>query len=246
MAGFGHLAAEELSKPVMDMLEGHQTLLNRWPCPWDPLEISLNLAPDDMPPAVLDDWLDKVYEINAPDDTGDETGASRKLARFARWEFYPKSTMGSRGKITRMHSLAGLWVKHVAGCAQGLDLASHLVAPDKTVSLSPMEPSRAREILSAMALCLFKGLSRPLPVTAKTGLAYAHALLSQEEGKAKAEALKAYQGDGYKFGGELAYDPCLQRAYPRFDDLWQAHDNDFVFLCQTLYAPLVMALEEEE
>ncbi|HKK90509.1 MAG TPA: exodeoxyribonuclease V subunit gamma, partial [Desulfobacteraceae bacterium] len=136
MAGFGHLAAEELSKPVMDMLEGHQTLLNRWPCPRDPLEISLNLAPDEMPPAVLDDWLDKVYEINAPDDTGDETGASRDLARFARWEFYPKSTMGSRGKITRMHSLAGLWVKHVAGCAQGVDLASHLVTPDKTMSLS--------------------------------------------------------------------------------------------------------------
>jgi exodeoxyribonuclease V gamma subunit len=113
------------------------------------------------------------------------------------------------------------------------------------VSLPPMEPSRAKEILSAMVLCLFRGLSRPLPVTAKTGLAYAHARMSKDEDQAKAAAAKAYEGDGYNFGGELAYDPCLQRTYPGFEDLWQVHDNQFVSLCQTLYEPLVLALEPD-
>jgi exodeoxyribonuclease V gamma subunit len=242
MAEFGHLAAKELSKPVMDMLKGHQALLNQWPCPCDPMEITLDLARDDMPPVVLNDWLDKVYEINTPDEIGD----SKDLVRFARWEFYPLSVMGSKGTVTRMHSLAGLWVKHAVGCAQGIHLASHLVAPDGTVSLAPMAQSSAKKILTDMVFCLFKGLSWPLPVTAKTGLAYAHALIAKDEDSAKAEASKAYQGDGYKFGGELKNDPYLRRAYPRFEDLWQAHDNRFVFLCKTLYKPLVAALGKEE
>ncbi len=241
MAGFGHLAADELSKPVMDMLKGHQALLEQWPCLCDPMEISLRIAPDNMPPVVLDDWLDMVYEINTPDGAG----GSKDLARFARWEFYPLSVMGSRGNITRMHSLAGLWVKHVAGCARGLALASHLVAPDATVSLSPMAQPRAGKILTDMVSCLFNGLRLPLPVTAKTGLTYAHALISKDADEAKAEALKTYQGDGFR-SGELDYDPYLQRAYPGFEDLWQARDNHFVFLCQTLYQPLVEALEKEE
>lgn len=241
MAGFGRLAAEALSKPVMDMLDSHYTLLDQWPCPRDPMEISLNMSCDEMLPAVLDDWLDKVYEINAPD----ASGPSRNPARFARWEFYPLPVMGNKGKINRMHSLAGLWVKHTAGCAQGVDLASHLVAPDGTVSLLPMAQSLARKILTDMISCLFRGLSWPLPVTAKTGLAYAHALMSKDEETAKAEASKAYQGDGYRLG-ERDYDPYLQRAYPGFEDLWQACDNHFVFLCQTLYNPLVEVLEKEE
>ncbi|MCF8075800.1 MAG: exodeoxyribonuclease V subunit gamma, partial [Desulfotignum sp.] len=255
MAGFGRLAAEDLAAPVMDMLNSHQALLDRWPCACDPMEISLTIASEEMPPVVLDDWLDKVYEIHTSGGTGadcgngtggnigDGAGPSGGPARFARWEFYPKSIMGSKAKISLLHPLAGLWVKHVAGCARGIDLASHLVAPDKTVSLLPMEPSRAREILSAMSLCLFRGLRRSLPVTARTGLAYAHARMSKEEDQAKAAAARAYEGDGYNFGGELAYDPCLQSAYPGFENLWQAHDHQFVSLCQTLYEPLVLALD---
>ncbi len=241
MAGFGRLAAQELAEPVMHMLQGHQVLVDQWPCPCDPMEITLHIAPDDMPPAVLDDWLDKIHTINAPG----EINEYKDMARCARWEFYPLSIMGDTGDITRLHSLAGLWVKHVAGCAQGISLASHLVAPDKTVSLSPLTQSLARKTLSEMVLCLYKGLRWPLPVTAKTGLAYTHTLLSKDEDQARAEALKTYQGSDFR-PGELNYDPYLQRAYPRFADVWQFQDNLFVSLCQTLYTPLVAALKEEE
>lgn len=97
-----------------------------------------------------------------------------------------------------------------------------------------------------MVFYLFKGLSRPLPVTAKTGLAYVHGMMTKnDEDKAKAEAAKIYEGDGYNSNGELGYDAYLRRAYPGFDDLWQAYDNQFVSLCQTLYEPLVSALEKE-
>ncbi len=240
MAGFGNLAADELSGPVMDMLEGHNALLDRWPCPCDPLEISLNIEADEMPAAFLDDWLDNVYEVDDPEKEGGTNG----LARFARWEFYPKSVMEKKGKVNRIHSLAGIWVKHVAGCAQGINLTSHLVAPDGIVSFSPMAQSRAKKKFEAMVICLYKGLSRPLPVTAKTGLAYAHVLMTKDDDKAKADAKKTYEGSDWS-AGELKYDLYLQRVYPGFEDLWQAQDNHFVFLCQTLYEPLVSALEKE-
>ncbi|MBM9535941.1 exodeoxyribonuclease V subunit gamma [Desulfobulbus alkaliphilus] len=243
MAGFGHLAAQKLMESVLDMLQGHQVLLDQWPCPCDPMEIAQPIAPEDMPSVALDDWLDKVHEVNAPDATGECTDS----VRFARWEFYSLPIMDNNtGKIIRLHSLAGLWVKHVAGCAQGIRLASHLVAPGGTVSLAPMGQSLARHILTDMVVCLCSGLRWPLPVTAKTGLAYTHALLSQDEDRAKATASRVYEGDGFNSGGELAHDPCLQRAYPTFTDLWQARDNHFAALCQILYTPLLQALEKEE
>lgn len=242
MAGFGELAAAELSGPVIHMLERHRTLLDQWPWACDPLEISMKIESDEMPAGFLEDWLDNVYEVREPEKRGDST----RCPRYARWEFYPKSIMGSKGKIDKPHSLAGLWVKHVAGCAQGLYLASRLVAPDGTAELPPIAPARACKLLEEMVVCLFKGLCLPLPVTAKTGLAYTRALrATNDKGKARAEAAKAYEGDGYNSNGELGYDAYLSRAYPGFDDLWRAHDNRFVALCQTLYEPLVSALEKE-
>ena len=241
MAGFGHLAADELSKPVINMLTGHQTLLEKWSCPCDPIEISLNIDADETPATFLDDWLDKIHEVNDSKNMGD----SDVLTRFARWEFYPKSIMGSNGKVSRIHSLSGLWVKHVAACARGLDISSHLVAPDGIVCFSPIAKAVSQKVLNAMVSCLFQGLRLPLPVTAKTGLAYVHALGTKDEKKAKADAAKAYEGGDFGLSGELSYDAYLRRAYPTFEDLWQAHDNFFVSLSQTLYAPLISALEKE-
>lgn len=241
MAGFGDLAADELSTPVIDMLEGHQALLDKWSSPCDPMEISMNIEPDEMPAVLVDDWLDKVYEISDPARIDDENDR----ARFARWEFYPKPIMDKKGNVIRIHSLAALWVKHVSGCAQGIHLASHLVAPDGIASLSFMAQSRARKILETIILCLYKGLRQPLPVTVKSGLAYTQALITKDAEKARTAAARAYEGDGYNSEGELGYDPYLRRVYSKFEDLWQANDNQFVSLCQALYEPLVSALEEE-
>lgn len=241
MAGFGSLAADELSKPVINMLAGHHNLLERWSCPCDAMEICLNIDADGMQTVVLDDWLDNVYESNAPGKRAD----SGDLSRFARWQFYPKSIMGSKGKVSRLHSLSGLWVMHLAGCAQGFDLTSHLVSPDGIGRFFPIEKSQAQKILNDMVSCLLQGLRQPLPVTAKTGLAYACTLRTKDEDKARADAEKAYEGGGYGASGELGYDVYLKRAYPGFEALWSASDNFFVSLCKILYEPLVLAQEKE-
>jgi exodeoxyribonuclease V gamma subunit len=153
--------------------------------------------------------------------------------------------MDKGGKLFRLYSLVPLWVKHLSGCAQGMDLASHLVAPDGVATLKPLEKTRAKKILMTLIGQWWEGLTHPLPVTAKTGITYADILKAKDGEKAKSEALKTYEGDGFRSHGELGYDRYLKRAYPEFDDLWQAHDNSFITLCETLYEPLVCALREE-
>ncbi len=240
MAGFGGLAAEELARPVMDMVARHRELLAQWPQGCDPMEITLSLDPEDCLATCLDDWLDRVHES---DSTG---GSGTSCARYGRWEFYPKSIMDKGGRVARLHSLVGLWVRHVAAAAQGRDLESALVAPDGIVSFAPLSRDRGLALLLTMIRAWKQGMTRPLPVTARTGLAYAHNLVAKDGEAAQKAAQSAYEGDGFLFTGELGYDPCLQRSYPEFEDLWQANDNQFSTLSTALYAPLVDAVLNEE
>ncbi|MBI9088824.1 MAG: exodeoxyribonuclease V subunit gamma [Desulfobacterium sp.] len=235
MAGFGTLAAKELKQPIVSMVHHHHDLCAQWPRECDPMEISIPLDPGISPAACLDDWLDRLHETDAPD----------ALARFGRWDFYPRPIMDKGGKLFRLYSLVPLWVSHLAGCAQGMDLASHLVAPDGVATLGPLDKTTAGKLLRTIIVLWGEGLTYPLPVTAKTGITYVDVLKTKDGEKAKLEALKTYEGDGFRVHGELGYDRYLQRAYPAFDDLWQARDNRFVSLCETLYEPLVGALRQE-
>ncbi len=235
MAGFGKLAAKELKQPIVSMVNHHHALCSQWPLECDPMEISIALDPDPSPAFRLDDWLDRLHETDAPDAP----------ARFGRWEFYPKSIMDKGGNLFRLYSLVPLWVRHLSGCAQGMDIASHLVAPDGVATLAPLEKTRARQILMTIIALWREGLNQPLPVTAKTGITYVNILKTKDGEKAMLEALKSYEGDGFRSHGDLGYSLYLQRAYPSFDALWQAMDNRFPTLCETLYGPLVKALREE-
>jgi len=112
-------------------------------------------------------------------------------------------------------------------------------------ALAPLESTSAKQILLAIIALWREGLNKPLPVTAKTGITYVDILKVKDGEKARREAQKTYEGDGFRFHGDLGYSLYLQRVYPSFDALWQAMDNRFPMLCDTLYRPLVKALREE-
>lgn len=235
MAGFGRLAAQQLAEPALSMLKHHQALSSKWPLKRDPLEISIPLDPERSSVTPLDDWLDRIHQTDSPD----------ALPRFGRWEFYPKPILDKKGNVSRLYCLVPLWIRHVSGCAQGMDLAGFLIAPDGMASLAPLEQTKAREILMTLIELFWTGLTRPLPVTAKTGITYVDTLMTKDAQTAKSKALRTYEGDGFQSQGELGYDPYLQRAFPDFDALWQARDNSFERLSQTLYEPLVNAVKKE-
>ena len=153
--------------------------------------------------------------------------------------------------MIRPHILLGLWVSHLAGSAMGLALSSFLVAPDARVGFDPMAPAAAGQILQTLAEACFDGFCRPLPVAARTGMAFLEALSKVRENesddqilsRAKEAARKAYDGDGFNSPGEKGYCPYLRRSFSDFTSLWQAAENCFQRLSHELYSPMIAAIK---
>ncbi len=242
LGGFGEMAAAQLIRPVEQMLACHHTLLGRFALRCDTVEIDLAVQLPDCDCNcgcdAVQDWLADLYRVDAGSSEG-----------HARWEFYPDAVLDKNGKqVARLSSLISPWVKHLAGCAQGLNLTSYLVAPDALIRLPRLGRDAARQWLDIIIAHWWSGLQQPLPVTGKTALAYQQVLQSDPDGdpdKAVAAARNAYQGNGFNSFGELGYSIYLKRAYPDFEDLRQAEDNRFTALAEALYAPLVQSHEIE-
>lgn len=244
LSGFGELSAAQLVEPVQHMLKQHHDLGVHWVSVTEVVEIRLPVRLPGCAGEVLEDWLDGLRR--AVTDPPEASASST----YARWEFYPLTMMDKKGNVARRYALISLWVKHLAGCAQGLALTSYLIAPDGRAELPPVDRKIAQAWLTEIVDQWWLGLQLPLPVTAKTALAYLAVLLSSNrEGlqqKAQAAARMAYQGDGYNHPGELGYGDgtYLKRCYPDFETLWNAEDNHFDELAWKLYAPLVNSLEK--
>ena len=227
------------------MLKYHHRLAEDYPHACPPAEIRFPIRIDGCHWEVLEDWLDGLRM------KGPEISTSTKYTDCARWEFYPNEILDNKGRISRPDSLAGLWVKHLAGCARGMVLTSILVAPDGLAELPALHPEKAGEWLDKIVKFWWQGLQQPLPVTAKTALAYLKLLfLSDGEGvleKAREAARKAYEGDGYHFEGELGYGDgvYLKRCYPDFDTLWQAEQCHFKTLAKRNYGPLMATIQTD-
>jgi exodeoxyribonuclease V gamma subunit len=232
--GFGEMAAAQLAKPVERMLAYHNGLREKFPYRAKPVEIGLDVELDDGGCDAVEDWLDGLYRA-------DRAAQTSESESYARWEFYPNAILDNRGRFSRLDRLIGPWVNHLAGCAQGLGLTSYLVAPDGLVELPPLGRDPACKWLAEIVTHWWSSLQQPLPVTAKTALAYLRVLHSEpkhDEQKAVEAARQAYQGDGRNALGELGYSPYLKRIYADFETLWQTGDNRFATLAEVLYKPL--------
>jgi exodeoxyribonuclease V gamma subunit len=247
--GFGDLAVAKLTEPVLRMIRYHHNLCNQWPDTAGAMEIRLSarnqgriensLSFTDL---YLEDWLDGLRRT--------ESGES---GQYARWEFYCDTIMES-GKISRLAALVGSWVKHLAGCAQGLSLTSYLVAPDGVAELRTLDQGCTEKWLDEIRVHWESGLIRPLPVTAKTALAYLAVMHSDDPKtgpemkaqKAVDAARMAYQGNGFNSSGELGYSRYLARTYPDFAAVWQSDGIQFKQLATALYAPLLQAIRIHE
>jgi exodeoxyribonuclease V gamma subunit len=237
-AGLGEMAAEQLTDGALTLLEQHASLAARWPQAIAPREIVLELAPGDGGPRILEDWLDGLH--------ASRTGENAPAVNAARWEFYPLPIFDARkSEVERPQSLIGLWVRHLAGCAAGLELTSFLVAADGCARLKPLARDTAGELIEALVKHWRRGLRAPLPVAARTALAWVRAGEGGDDpGKILAVSRRAYEGDGFHNSGEAGYSPSLARAFPDFESLWQAEGNRFAALARDLYAPLVAACRE--
>jgi exodeoxyribonuclease V gamma subunit len=245
MHGFGELASKSLMDPVLSMLARHRVLEKQWPHEAPASEIVIPAGIDPCGIECIEDWLDGLRQA------GPEPSGSAAPVPFARWEFYHQTILDTRGRVARPHSLIGLWVRHLAGCALGLGLTSYLVTPDHRASLGPLDREMAGEQLSHIMGLWWQGLHRPLPVTAKTAMAYLREWLADTGDKSPEErndrgreaARKAYEGDGFRSLGEIGYNPYSAKTFPNFNALWEAENNRFAKLAMSLYKPLITAID---
>ena len=244
LAAFGEMAAAELAEPVQVMLLQHYDLKKEWPHKAEAKEIALPVSLTGCGCDTLEDWLDGLRTTAPSDDT--------PPMACARWEFYPINILDKKGRVSRMHSLTALWVKHLAGCASGLLLTSYLVAPDGKAALAPVEKTTALKWLTVIINHWWEGQKKPLSVTAKTALAFLKEIGSGnpkdtpeiKENKAIQAARKVYEGDGFNSNGELGYSTYLARVYPGFEILWNQDDNLFRELSESLYGPMISHVQK--
>ncbi|MBT8339372.1 MAG: exodeoxyribonuclease V subunit gamma [Desulfatitalea sp.] len=242
MHGFGERAAAQLAGPVEQLLAYHLRLCAQFPEKVKPVEIDLAVELNHCGCDAVQDWLVNLHRT-------DRAAAASTSESYGRWEFYPVTILDKGRRFVRINSLISAWVCHLAGCAQGLDLTSFLVAPDGLIKLPPLGRDPARKWIDTIIAHWWFGLRQPLPVTAKTALAYLRVLHADpgiDPEKALNAARNAYQGNGYNAFGELGYSLYLQRIFPDFETLWQAEDNRFTTLAQALYAPMVQSYVQEQ
>lgn len=245
--GFGPLWGEKIEEPVLQMLKRHHRLVQDNPHISPPVEIRFPIEIQECHCNALEDWLDGLRTRQPL------TSNSKGISNYTRWTFYPMDILDSKNRIVRPESMVDLWVSHLAGCAQIMDLTSILIAPDGLAKLPPLRPDEAKAYLTEIAAFWWQSLHRPMPVTAKTALAYLKVLSANKdkEGdsstKAMEAARKAYEGDGYHYMGELGYNDgiYLKRCFPDFKALRQTDNDGFITLANRIYEPLVATIQAD-
>jgi exodeoxyribonuclease V gamma subunit len=224
LGGFADLAQTGYARPAWDAYRRAVAVFECWPeAAAQPREIRYEAVLADGSRAVVEDWL--------PGLRGDGQG------RWALIDIRPQ-TLADPDGVAKWHNLVGLWARHLAACAMGLDLTAIQVGSDRGWMLPPLPEDRARAWLDEVLAARRQGLRQPLPLPCRTGFAWVSE--GSDPDRAAALARTVYEG-GFNRLGERDRDPYLARAFPCFDDLWGRTD-DLAHWARHLYGPLLDTL----
>jgi exodeoxyribonuclease V gamma subunit len=162
---------------------------------------------------------------NTPNEAGNQPAPIACLQLMARPGAVYQGKKGA--EQVRGHVLVSLWVRHLAGCASGLNLISVLVGVDGEVVLPPLPPKSAHAALARLVRAYAQAWGQPLQVACKTAFAYLQAqaanaqLPPDKPPKDPHEAAKAEfeTQPGRGFPGEWEQSAYLQRAFSSYADV---------------------------
>jgi len=97
---------------------------------------------------------------------------------------------------------------HLAACAAGHPLTTHLQGQDGRLTLPPLGRDAARENLDRIGHAWHQALCEPLPIACATAFAW---LKGEEKDNGEYEARKAFES-GFMHTGEQEKEPALARA----------------------------------
>jgi exodeoxyribonuclease V gamma subunit len=222
LGGFAKAFYTTLTNPVKKAWDNYQTLLLDWPNAREAHVITLQLQPKEGPSAELTGELSQLRQ-------------HRDHEKLALVYLTVQSLIPKEG--IKYHNLMKYWVLHLAACAEGRELETHVAAADGILKIKPLGQAEASGHLQTLLYAVYQGMRNPLPVACKTAFAWL-AARKDRSGKETKEAQACYEGSDWK-DGEVAYDPYLARFFPTFEELRQADsDIGFEFWTETLYGPI--------
>lgn len=216
LGAYAERALRDIVSPAASTLRHLEHLQIDWqPLP-EPLELQLTLSGGGQA-VMLEDWVG---------------GLCRRVSGQGLALILSSPQAISDKGAPRWHRLVRAWLDHLAVSASGYSLTTFLVGPDTSACIGPMAAERAQDLLNQIFEYYLQALEAPAPLACRTGLA----LLCAPENRDPVEAAaNAYVGSDRQ-PGESTTDRYLKRAWPEFDELYQAGLEQWA---QALYQPLI-------
>jgi len=136
-----------------------------------------------------------------------------------------KLTSGTRAPSVVVDKLVTAWVRMLVTSACGLPVVGVVVGRDARVTMQPLPQAEAETQLATLLQTWAQGMTEPLPLPCKTGLAWV---------AGATDVQTVYEGSPQR-SGEVQ-DACLARQYPDFEAL--TADTRFADLAQVVLAPM--------
>ena len=211
LAPFDEGSRDSLLMPLSQPLEQYFALLADSGAPQPQQEIRLSAGP-----LQLEDWL--------TDLRGSAANAQRLVLHT--------------GKLKeRFDKLTRDWTLHLAACAAGHPLNTHIQGQDGRITLPHLNRSDAQHCLDQLGHAWQQALCEPLPIACATAFAW---LKGEEKDNGDNEARKVFES-GFMHTGEQDKEPAIARAWADFDSMLAARHGDdsaFAYWTEQLYAPL--------
>ncbi|MGZ8249312.1 exodeoxyribonuclease V subunit gamma [Methylomagnum sp.] len=221
LASFAEPAQADFSTPAWAAYEYAARVFAEWPDVVEtPGEIRLDYSPAADVTLQVEDWLPGL----------------RRNGRGQWAQILVRPQAVAQDGQPKWHNLVRPWVRHLAGCAAGLELHTLQIGPDAAWHLPALRPEQARHWFETLLEAWHWGMQAPLPLACRSAFAWLEK--SVESVEFAPDAARAVYEDGYNHRGEGSQDIYLARAFPRFEDLWQDDGQYFMEWAEQLYRPL--------
>ena len=237
LAGFAKTAFANIASPADRAWHHYRTLLIEWPIACQPRAIELHFSLAENTSVQLSAGLNQLRQANDKHDAIDDKDISGMIKTGL--ITLTVQTLFKKDAIQH-HKVLLPWLQHLAACADGQPVYSHIVGVDGVVEIEPLPQPEAHAHLQNLLTAWRQGLQAPLPLACRTAFAW----LNATEEKALETAQIHYDGDDWN-NGEVDYDPYLARFFPNFASLHQTGQADFESWADKLYRPIFLNLKQK-
>lgn len=189
----------------------------------------------------IEQKIDLYFDVNSL--TVNLHGWARRL--------YETGSVYYRAGSLRPQDILQAWIQHLAVCANGMCLPTHILCVDEQVAMKPLLPEEAKSLLSALVNGYYEGMCSPIAFLPRTSFAALQATYNKKDKtyygnletsreKITAAVVGAMHGGFSSFGGEVS-NPYVSRVWPEVNDEFVTS----VYNTATKYLlPALLSIEE--